>query len=271
MKKLYKGLLIMGFFLLCGVNSTFSSGKTYTVQNMKQFEKIVAKKGKRKILITKKAKKIIKKYDEEKLMCTGRECISEKKGKYFVLESYKQIKKWKKKNQKIQAAVLKQKKEYIRCLEKFMEKYQISSKDPFNAALKLEELFQKEFTYNKREAEIDDVNKCDMDFYYNYGGTIEYRPYQMIKLRQGICADYARVFYDFCTLLHIPAKIIYNDDHAWNQVYINGAWKNIDITWGYYLENQEAFYFDHKTEMKNSHIDKGVIPITNLAWMNWYD
>lgn len=271
MKKLYKGLLIMGFFLLCGVNSTFSSGKTYTVQNMKQFEKVVTKKGKRKILITKKAKKIIKKYDEEKLVCTGRECVSEKKGKYFVLESYKQIKKWKKKNQKIQIAVLKQKKEYIRCLEKFMEKYQISSKDPFNAVLKLEELFQREFSYDKKAAKTDNTGTYDMDFYFNYGGTIECRPYQMIKLRKGICADYSRVFYDFCTLLHIPVRVIYSDDHAWNQVYINGVWKNIDVTWGYYLKNQEFFYLDHKTEMKNSHIDKGVMPITNLAWMNWYD
>lgn len=70
---------------------------------------------------------------------------------------------------------------------------------------------------------------------------------ETLSTRKAVCEGYARVFAKICTLLTIEnefikghirnspneiGKPIYNPNHAWNAVKINGKWKYFDSTWG---------------------------------------
>lgn len=48
----------------------------------------------------------------------------------------------------------------------------------------------------------------------------------------GICGDYASAFQYLCLRAGIPCLVAMDQDHAWNEVYVNGAWKSADM--GYY-------------------------------------
>ncbi|MBR1693304.1 MAG: hypothetical protein IJ711_11115 [Lachnospiraceae bacterium] len=46
------------------------------------------------------------------------------------------------------------------------------------------------------------------------------------------CNGYAEAFLTIMDKMNIPCKYTVNSSHAWNTVYLNGAWYNIDTTWG---------------------------------------
>lgn len=46
------------------------------------------------------------------------------------------------------------------------------------------------------------------------------------------CNGYASAFYEIMEELNIPCKYTTGEDHAWNTVYLDGYWYNIDATWG---------------------------------------
>lgn len=48
----------------------------------------------------------------------------------------------------------------------------------------------------------------------------------------GICGTYASAFQYLCLRAGIPCLVAMDSDHAWNEVYVNGAWKSADM--GYY-------------------------------------
>lgn len=62
-------------------------------------------------------------------------------------------------------------------------------------------------------------------------------PYGMLINGYGICSGYASTFKLFMDCLEIPCMVVegktYNltSDHAWNKVYIDGIWYNVDVTW----------------------------------------
>lgn len=49
--------------------------------------------------------------------------------------------------------------------------------------------------------------------------------------KSAVCDGYASAFQYYMLLLDIPCKTIVNSDHAWNQVYVNGKWYFVDVTW----------------------------------------
>ena len=58
-----------------------------------------------------------------------------------------------------------------------------------------------------------------------------------LSTRQGICFDFAHLFAAFCRSQNIPCYVVdgtsYMDSsarHAWNRVYFNGSWWNVDVT-----------------------------------------
>lgn len=60
---------------------------------------------------------------------------------------------------------------------------------------------------------------------------------QTIRTRQGVCFDFAHLFSAFCRSQGIPCCIVIgnprypnNEGHAWNRVYYNGSWWNVDVT-----------------------------------------
>lgn len=49
--------------------------------------------------------------------------------------------------------------------------------------------------------------------------------------KSAVCDGYASAFQYYMLLLDIPCNTIVNSDHAWNQVYVNGKWYFVDVTW----------------------------------------
>lgn len=66
-----------------------------------------------------------------------------------------------------------------------------------------------------------------------YGGTIS-------ALQEGyaVCEGFASATLDFCRALDIPCLFLTGNDHAWNMVYIDGAWKVLDVTNRRFLVDQ---------------------------------
>lgn len=93
-----------------------------------------------------------------------------------------------------------------------------------------------------------------------------------LKNKKGICSDYAGLFNDLCTKLGITSFVVegytikYNAldylSHAWNVVYIEGAWYLYDATWasGYLKRNRfekefnNSFYKTKPSDLIQSHI-----------------
>ena len=46
----------------------------------------------------------------------------------------------------------------------------------------------------------------------------------------GTCADFSNIFLTMCRAQNIPVTTVNNDTHAWNIVYVNGLWIEVDMT-----------------------------------------
>ncbi|MBD5544421.1 MAG: hypothetical protein HDR01_09340 [Lachnospiraceae bacterium] len=57
-------------------------------------------------------------------------------------------------------------------------------------------------------------------------------PYNALVAGHACCNGYASAFYMVMGELGIPCKYTYNLEHAWNTVYLDGYWYNLDATWG---------------------------------------
>lgn len=59
-------------------------------------------------------------------------------------------------------------------------------------------------------------------------------PNTVLSANKGICYDFASLFAAMCRTEGIPCKIVKgyvgNTYHAWNQVYVDGEWREIDLT-----------------------------------------
>ena len=99
-------------------------------------------------------------------------------------------------------------------------------------------------------------NYISQNFTYNYdfagkisAGTIKtYIPdtSDVLSDKTGICYDFASLFAAMCRSQDIPCKLqkgYYNGSyHAWNLVYVNGAWQSVDTTFAIgYKVNAASF------------------------------
>ncbi len=83
---------------------------------------------------------------------------------------------------------------------------------------------------------------------YKYFST--YFADEVLERKKGTCAGYAQLFYELCTRADIKCEIVpgyasqnesvirflrktnlYNSDHAWNKVKLNGEFYYVDLTW----------------------------------------
>lgn len=55
-------------------------------------------------------------------------------------------------------------------------------------------------------------------------------PYGCLVKGTATCLGYSEGFYYLMRKLHVPCRIVTEGYHAWNEVYINGRWKKIDLT-----------------------------------------
>jgi len=100
-----------------------------------------------------------------------------------------------------------------------------------------------------------------------------------LDVGMGVCEDYTRVFYEMCVRAGIPC--FYQGGwakgaHAWNAVYLDGAWQYIDVTWDdpqgtsptlrwdYFLIDGNALMKDHFW----AGLDYSIKEPYNSAWEN---
>lgn len=89
--------------------------------------------------------------------------------------------------------------------------------------------------------------------------------YSMYDLKVGVCCDFTNVMTIMLRAQGIPASSVTNDTHMWNIVYIDGAWRELDLTSLIYRGSYEADasdcvlksinYNDYLTDALSSRID----------------
>lgn len=94
---------------------------------------------------------------------------------------------------------------------------------------------------------------------YAYDGlvslSIGHGPYWALYPGYVVCNGYALSFYRIMQYCNIPVTYETGDSHAWNTVYVDGNWYNIDLTWDdargdnvsydYFLKNDADFFGHH--------------------------
>lgn len=79
------------------------------------------------------------------------------------------------------------------------------------------------YNYICRNIEYD--YEHDSDYYP------QYTAYAALVNKIAVCQGYATLFYRMCLMQSIDARIIVNEDHAWNIVRLGGKYYNMDSTW----------------------------------------
>ena len=54
--------------------------------------------------------------------------------------------------------------------------------------------------------------------------------YYISQTKCGVCYDFANIFAIMCRQQNVPCVMLTNPNHAWNAVYLNGEWLEIDMT-----------------------------------------
>ncbi|ABB15759.1 transglutaminase domain-containing protein [Carboxydothermus hydrogenoformans] len=74
----------------------------------------------------------------------------------------------------------------------------------------------------------------------------------------GVCQDYSRLFAAIARAAGIPTKIVIGtgdgEPHAWNRVYVNGKWLDVDVTW----DDQEKYGIIYDYFLKEAPLPKHV-------------
>lgn len=99
-------------------------------------------------------------------------------------------------------------------------------------------------TYN-----VEEYERWKVDNHYTYANALE-----TLKKGSGICMGYARLNAALHRAVGIEAKIVYGEEHAWNQVKIKGIWQDQDTTYGsgyidektnQFIQSYNPIYFDY--------------------------
>ena len=129
--------------------------------------------------------------------------------------------------------------------------------------------------------ELHDYLVDNLDYDSNFSSDNIYNIYGALINKKTVCEGYAKAFKYLLDEVNIPNVIVCGvaqntkgdiENHAWNYVYINGAWYAIDVTWDdpiivgggsaseesrykYYLRGSEYLFRDHE---ENGNIVKDV-------------
>lgn len=86
---------------------------------------------------------------------------------------------------------------------------------------------------------------------FSYGTAL-----QTLKTGKGICMEYARLDAALHRAVGIEAKIVYGEEHAWNEIKLAGKWQPQDPTYGSGYLDEETHQFVHDySEKYFSHSD----------------
>lgn len=84
--------------------------------------------------------------------------------------------------------------------------------------------------------------------------------YDLIENNKGVCQSYALLLYRFANKINVPCRIVtgkFNEeDHAWNQIFLNGVWKTVDLT---SAVEGEDFFIKNDSNYSVSGLSKSII------------
>lgn len=94
------------------------------------------------------------------------------------------------------------------------------------------------------------AGNIEYDYAACWAGNVELKTASAtLEDRSGLCSGYSFLFAALCRAVDLPAKVIYGElqsgnsqgiqQHAWNQVMVDGKWITADTTWdsGYLKED----------------------------------
>lgn len=83
--------------------------------------------------------------------------------------------------------------------------------------------------YNKVKSIYDYLCK-NISFDYS-DADVSHSAYGAIVNKTAVCQGFATLFYRMCKEAGVKVRIVYNPEHAWNIVELDGVWYNLDATW----------------------------------------
>ncbi len=98
---------------------------------------------------------------------------------------------------------------------------------------------------------------------YDESASLNQSAYSALVNHRTVCAGYAKAFQYLMQKLDIPCYFVVGESegqqHAWNLVYINNTWMNVDVTWDdglydpYYFYNKSDSFFteSHTRDLKS--------------------
>ncbi len=98
---------------------------------------------------------------------------------------------------------------------------------------------------------------------YDESASLNQSAYSALVNHKTVCAGYAKAFQYLMQKLDIPCYFVVGESegqqHAWNLVYINNTWMNVDVTWDdglydpYYFYNKSDSFFaeSHTRDLKS--------------------
>ncbi len=99
-------------------------------------------------------------------------------------------------------------------------------------------------TEEEKERYIHDT-LCNLATYKS-GCALSQSSYSVLSSGETVCAGYARAFQHICNLAGIPCYYITGtsrgQNHAWNIVYVDGRFLNVDLTWNDSLYESTGTY-----------------------------
>lgn len=131
-----------------------------------------------------------------------------------------------------------------------------NNKTLFNDAVNsiIERTYAYTSSYDKEKVVHDSLLElCDYDLNSAYNQTA----YSALVNHTTVCAGYAKSFQYIMKQLGIPCYYVTGtsegEDHAWNIVYIDGVWKNCDLTWDDAAYDKYLFFNKSDDEMSQTH------------------
>lgn len=115
------------------------------------------------------------------------------------------------------------------------------------------------------------ANTVSYDYDSYYDGSYVSKAYDAVAILKRpltVCSGYSNLFAAMVRAYGIKAKVVHGkgvvrgglEDHAWNEVFIDGEWKVVDVTWNsnlkkdkYFFMDEDQFNLDHQKEKEMAH------------------
>lgn len=109
-------------------------------------------------------------------------------------------------------------------------------------AFAIHEWMTKNLAYDRYKTDvIKDMRRSD--YYNDRSGK-----YEAYKTKVGVCFDFANIYAAMCRSVGVPVVTLDTEKHCWNLVYLDGKWREVDLT----TDVKRKVYGEDMTEIRNA-------------------